>query len=279
MNELIGDTANTETQTITGRTEWQIAGGYYKLIASSAAVALELWRNGRRVLYAPQATTGFYQFIAFDKIVITPGGSTTITFLAAPGEGGNDSIASNAQITGPLDGDNVDAGAALGANGLVAVAARLKGYNGATFDRLRSVTIGDTGILGVNERGFAYGASFASIAALAANATEQVFAAASNVNGAWVWDAEIDTSPASPGGLSISLHAHTVAPTAFTSGDVMLQTTINVATAAGITSATSRPLRGPRFIAAGKGLWFLCLVNGTTGEANIARRKVLYTFR
>jgi hypothetical protein len=47
------DQAVTIAQTFNGRAEWVIAGGYFKLMVAAAAVTLELWNQGRKVLDAP----------------------------------------------------------------------------------------------------------------------------------------------------------------------------------------------------------------------------------
>lgn len=120
--------------------------------------------------------------------------------------------------------------------------------------------------------GFAYGAAFSSSSLLASLATEQVFAAASNVNGAIIWEAEIATYNGTAF-AAVSLHARTVVPAAYIDGDLIHQATVQWSTGAAYTQiGTSRfkPVR----IAAGKGLWFLNQ-SGTT--ETLARRKVLYT--
>jgi len=142
-------------------------------------------------------------------------------------------------------------------------------------------TVGDNGqyaifqrYLAVIEGGFGYGAIFKSVGNFAAGpASELVLAAASNVNGIIVWDADIITSPTVAGNSLISLHAHTVAPTLYTDGDVLMSAGINLSTAAGIASDRAS-LNRARRIPAGKGLWFFN--SGVTAEA-IGRRKVMYT--
>lgn len=121
--------------------------------------------------------------------------------------------------------------------------------------------------------GFTYGATFTSAAALASGASEQVFAAAANPNGAIVWEREADSVPTAAGVVRISLHAHTVAPVALGDGDRLLAILINMATAVGNTSY-GRLNNQPVFVPAGKGLWFLN--SGGTAEGQSARR-VVYT--
>ena len=125
----------------------------------------------------------------------------------------------------------------------------------------------------VQDNGFTYASVQKSIAVLVAAATEQVFAAASNPNGAIIYDASCDTNPLAVGFVSISLHAHTVVPAAFTDGDVLMQNLVNASTLVGITTG-SRVINRARHIPSGKGLWWL-----NTGSVNegVARRSVLYT--
>jgi hypothetical protein len=99
------DQSATITQTITQRTEWVIAGGYFKLLAATIACDVELWNGGRRVLDARSSSQGFYQRTDFDKVVITPtSGTPAITFLAAGDEGGNDSLSGSVGISSPAIG-------------------------------------------------------------------------------------------------------------------------------------------------------------------------------
>lgn len=130
--------ANVESQTFDGLVEWGVGGGYFKILTAASACRVELFRGGNLVLLAPSVRAGFYQRVAFDKVRITNSGSQAIEFLTAPDEGGSDAFTANSVITSPLDADNADAKAALGAAGLVATLGRLLGYNGATWDRLRA---------------------------------------------------------------------------------------------------------------------------------------------
>jgi len=137
-----GKRASFISQTFAVRTEFYVDGAYFKLLTSAAGSQVELYLQGQPILVAPAAKAGFYQRTDFDRVVITPSVNQLVEFLAAPDQGGSDAFTANSVITSPLDADNADAAAALGANGLVAVAARLKAFNGATFDRLRSTDDG-----------------------------------------------------------------------------------------------------------------------------------------
>jgi hypothetical protein len=123
------------------------------------------------------------------------------------------------------------------------------------------------------EIGFFYGASFASQAALASGANEQIFAAASNPNGCILWDCDISTSAVAVGTTTISLHAHTGAPAAIGDGNIMHMVGITMSTAVGINTVNGQMIR-PRFIGAGKGLWFL---NSSGVAEGVGKRRALYT--
>lgn len=118
-------------------------------------------------------------------------------------------------------------------------------------------------------RPMSYGASFDSSAALAAGATEQVFAAAANTNGCIVHAASWVGSNAGAVVTQSALIAATAAPVAFTSGDVLmhLQNDFN---ASGV--VYSGELQSPILVPAGRGLWFFNQALEATGA-----RRVLYT--
>lgn len=306
--------ANVESQTFNGVVDWYLEGSYIKLLTAAANLKLECLKNGRIVLLAPAVKRGFYQRIAggFDQVRITNTGSQLVEFLTAPEEGGSDALTGAFDITSPLGSDNADGQAAAGVSGLVLTLDRLQAYNGATYDRLRAMAdngdavaaialgllrtgamnfgyngatwdrlradaIGGAGALRVTERGFAYGASFDSLANINSGASETVLAAASNTNGVIVWEAQIQPGVPSavPGQTQISLNAHTAAPAAFTDGDVLLFNGCNEQSAAGNINPAPAIRDRPILIAAGKGLFFRN--SGANNEASNAFRRVLYT--
>lgn len=114
-----------------------------------------------------------------------------------------------------------------------------------------------------------YGASFASVANLAANGSVQVFAPASNVAGAIVWNASMFAQAAS-GFPGLALIAKSgAAPTLFTDGACLMsaQNAYNNGSHAGEAAALTMPI----FIPVGMGLWFFA-----TNADNHARRSCLY---
>lgn len=121
------------------------------------------------------------------------------------------------------------------------------------------------------EAGIVFGASYETDVALIV-ATETVFTAAANGAGAMLWGGSIWTNPTVNSNGSISLHAHTVAPTVFTDGNVLLVAAYNIATNSGQTMVHA-VLPRPIFIPAGLGLFFLRLVNNEFA----GRRNLLYT--
>ena len=114
--------------------------------------------------------------------------------------------------------------------------------------------------------GIIAGAQFLSNSNLAAGATQQVFAAASNTNGAIVWDCKILTNSAAAN--MVQLLAKATAPTAQLDG-VLIHLGWQIAAA-----AVNAPFAMPRlkFIPAGLGLFFF----NTTAET-AATRQVDYT--
>jgi hypothetical protein len=125
------------------------------------------------------------------------------------------------------------------------------------------------------DTGFAYGAAQASITLLAQNATEQVFAAASNINGAIIWAAEAFSDLGAVGIGRIGLLAKATAPTSAIDGDVIFSSANNFVTAVGIVVGSQYMPRSVR-IASGKGLWWISSPSSAISE-NGSYRKVLYT--
>lgn len=126
-------------------------------------------------------------------------------------------------------------------------------------------------LLTVAETGTLYGASYKSTTLMAANTPDTVFAPASNVNGAIVWNAQFITQNATTYGAGYL--AKTAAPASITDGDLILST--EHAALIGANQACGATLPRPVKIAAGKGLYFL----STSAEvgAGLALRSVLYT--
>lgn len=97
-------------------------------------------RGGRRdeLLDAAQAADYAAPEQGFSKITLTSTVNQNVKFYVSRGKTGTNRFSGNVSITGPLDDDNADALAVGGANSGVGVIARLLGFNGATFDRLRA---------------------------------------------------------------------------------------------------------------------------------------------
>lgn len=126
-------------------------------------------------------------------------------------------------------------------------------------------------MLSVDDLGFSYGAAFASSANLAANTPENVIAAASNVNGYTVWDAEFWWQNGTGISLGVFL-AKATAPANRTDGDVLLSTNAIQAQAA-IFQGYGKVVRSVN-VSAGKRLDGLDVVVEGSGH-----RKVLYTLK
>lgn len=137
-----------------------------------------------------------------------------------------------------------------------------------------TLAIADAPVLS-EDTGFLYGAAQSSTAALAQAGTEQVFSAASNVNGAIIWAAECFSDIGVVGVGRLSLNAKATAPTLYNDGDVILTNAGNFVTGSGYIAYVASLARSVR-IAAGKGLWWIHSPSVVTTE-NASARKVLYS--
>jgi hypothetical protein len=234
------------SQTFNGQVEWRLEGNYFKLLSAAANVRVELFKGGRLVALAPSVPSGFYQRVlnpagdaGFDHVKITTGSSHLVEFVTAPDEGGIDRV--NAQ---------------------------------GSLGSLAQQLIGGVSALVTTDRGFAYGASFASNTALGANTNEQILAPAANLNGVIVWTASMSSSQGIAAADSIvGLMAKTAAPASMIDGDVLLTLDVRAQTAVGFVSGNVS-LERAVLVAAGKGLYFR---NGGGGAETTGYRSILYT--
>lgn len=110
-----------------------------------------------------------------------------------------------------------------------------------------SVLIGAAQILAVSDKGYAYGASYTSLALLAANTPDAIFTPAANVNGAIVWDAKLIASYAAAA-VGVIL-AKAAAPANIGDGSVLAACYVNTNIVQPV------PLGRSVFLAAGLGLY------------------------
>jgi hypothetical protein len=122
--------------------------------------------------------------------------------------------------------------------------------------------------LSVTPYGVIYQSSYKGESLLAANTPEQVFSAASNVNGAIVWSAEFIHSATSLSN-GATFVAKNSGPTSIIDGDVIVSPTMIYP---GATETFGGSLKNAVRIAAGKGLYFLNEVAATR-----SMRSCLYT--
>lgn len=115
-----------------------------------------------------------------------------------------------------------------------------------------------------------YGASYKSVAALAANTPETVFTPATNARGAIVWVAEFVEKAGSFTCVGSKFIAHTATPAAVTDGDTV--TGVNASSHTGTEMIVAGRNLKPIKIPAGKGLYFWPNVLETNSS-----RSVLYT--
>jgi hypothetical protein len=237
----------------------------------------------------------------FNALEVTrDAGSATITGELAIGDGTFTDNRLSGAVTATIDAteriaDNADGQAAAGAAGFLGVVARLQAWNGATWDRIATVTvnavktlavqaagtlgalaqvaIGGINALIVTERGFTYGAAYVSSTSKAANTPEQVFSTAANVNGAIVWRAGFSSVD---GGVTQAQKGYIAktgaAPLSVIDGDCIAQADNYYQNAAATNMFSLGKLERHVFVSAGKGLWFI----SANAELN-AHRHVLYT--
>jgi hypothetical protein len=149
---------------------------------------------------------------------------------------------------------------------------KLRFFYGVDIDFVPSIngtfsisgSVGVTPTLGTNgattDQGYIAGATFASTTVLGASATEQVFAAASNTNGAIIWNYG-NWANGAAGVIQTSLVAKATAPTTVIDGTV-------IDMCSGVSGGVTAPIgpqRAPRRIASGLGLFF---VNSTNAQTN-----------
>lgn len=151
------------------------------------------------------------------------------------------------------------------------------------YDRIGAsvtVTSGSVAITGTTEVRplVRYGTSFASVSTHAAGGSTQVFAPASNVNGAIVWAAAGTsmgaTAPQLPGMALIAKAG--AAPTSFADGSV-LTSAGNISWGTGSLAGSANEnvnLPAAMFVPSGQGVWWFS-VNAEL--ANSARRSTLFT--
>lgn len=120
----------------------------------------------------------------------------------------------------------------------------------------------------------AYGSNYKSSTPMAANTADQVFSAASNVNGADVWFAEFSTGNANAAGGSFAVGyvAKATAPATALDGTPILFPTQNPPVSG--SSHSAGVLCRPIFVPAGLGLYYISAIAEVTSI-----RKVLYTLR
>lgn len=142
------------TQTINGTVTVPIGGRYFRVLSTVNPITLEVGFNGQFKAKLENAVAGDAGRVKegdhpFTALRITTGAAELVKIVVTDGEIFRDSQSADvsdragrllgiATVGGPLDADNADGAAVLGANGLIAAASRLKGFNGATWDRIRS---------------------------------------------------------------------------------------------------------------------------------------------
>lgn len=147
---------------------------------------------------------------------------------------------------------------------------RFSGSVSGTLGVLAQRLVGGIAALETTERGIVYGAGQGSGAPMLAGGTEQIFAAASNPNGAMLWAAAaMAAASGAAGSVVLTLHAHTVAPAALGIGIIVFGPVgVYAITAAGLI-ANNGALMRPVFVPAGLGLWWFN--SGGATEAKAAR--------
>lgn len=219
--------------------EFYEPGDFFRILASAGPVDVRFYRQGVEVGEALQVTEGYaerWRGLGFDRFIIASATTQTLQVVARLGS----DVYFDAPPVGSTD----------------IVSSVPLALDAATIAALLQVPT--------------YGASFDSTTALGAGATEQVFAAAANVNGAVIWSASWSGFNAGAGNAQSGLIAAAAAPGSFTAGDVLMHVMDHASVAGSVnhTGVLQRPVRIP----AGLGLWFRNQTAETAGA-----RAVLYT--
>lgn len=228
---------------------------------------------------------------AFDRVEIVSTGADTCVLGIGDGTVRYNRSQGSVALTSPLLTDNADAQAAGAQSGLQAIA-RLQGFNGATFDRLRSMAdngdavaalalgllrtgamnfgfngatwdrlradnIGGAGALRVTDRGIAYGSGVVNTTASAANNPIPLVTSGANVNGMIVWRCSFSSLGAGAGHQAVIL-AKNANPAGVTDGDP-------ICGPSGSDGAMAHgSVETPTFVSAGKGLFIIGSTNETS---------------
>lgn len=139
-----------------------------------------------------------------------------------------------------------------------------------------TATINISNTVGVQEQGFAYGASYKSTTGLAAGTPDTIWTPAANVNGAVLWAAFAATRNQTPTFTAMSLLAKTAAPGTVIDGDLLTQMCAGPIDAGAVTNVTALyELKRAVRVAAGKGAYHFNIA--ADGAFNTILRSALYT--
>lgn len=211
---------------------------FVRILSASATLTMRLYRNGTVISESAGVSVGFAeqheQF--FDAFEIYSATAQTIQFAARL----NSIISYDQPPTGNVNVANIPH---------------------IIIDSLPSIV--------QTSGGQVYGASYRSITANTANVAEQIFSAASNINGAIIHAASFAEYNATTVPTPAFL-AKATAPSSVVDGDIILgQEGFNFFTSANTTGGS---LKNPLKIAAGKGLFYI-----TNIAQSSCSRGVLYT--
>lgn len=233
----------TITQTVVGAQtlQFNINGKYFTILATTLGLNVRFYRGGKKLdlgdikALLAGLEVSFDANDAFDRVEIDTLGADTFVIGLSNGQSRYNRSQGNVAVTG------------------------------GALTTLGSIT----NTVNILEQPQVYGASFRSIANLAANTPEVVFTPAANINGAIIHSMQFFDKN---GGTicNPAYLAKTSAPTTVTDGDAILSTDnyIEITGSLGHSASLKKPIK----IASGKGLYFI--TNALQSNAN---RSVLYT--
>lgn len=254
----------TVEETITNASKhWPLTFRHFRLLSTSVPITVKFGRGAQLGDEMESVEAGAWHNCPassrdYEVIQIVPDSlPCSVKFLLGDGQSGMDR--------------------AFGTVDVESDAARLLGIVYGNLGQLAQLAVGGVNALHVSERGYIAGANFASNSAILSVATETVILPASNANGAIVWRAAIWTATnAAANATRIGLLARaSSAPSTVLDGDLFLVASSYVPAVSADTGQTyaNAQLERPRFVPAGKGLYF---INGGNNEI-VATRYVDYT--
>ncbi|MGE0350385.1 hypothetical protein [Hydrogenophaga sp.] len=224
------------------RLEFYEPGDFFRLMEATDPVTVQWYKNGAEVAEAPGVKEGYAETFGlgtFDRIAITSATTQAIQFVVRLG---------NRVLydTPPVGDTSIVSSVPLALDAATLLALSLQHRPGLP------------------------GASWSSVATIAANTPLTIFAAGANPNGAIIWSMEADD--ASAGAMYQSFIAKATAPANVADGEVLAHSRLAIAST---TNVFSLRREVPTRIAPGLGLFFISSSAGTASQLRNCRYSLL----